>query len=205
MSDPNAKLMMQQIHTKCGDAIARATAGTAIPPEFLAALIANESGGDSNAKRFESNVLLDLWAVLAGRKAAFGSIGAADLAGFLTNSVSLLGGAGGALRSAVQQLDGLATSWGLTQIMGYNALGRGVLPASLADPGTNLRIAVAMLREFVKRFSLPQDDLTEALFRCWNTGHPSGVTADPNYVHNGLARIQLYAAAEPAPIAGAAS
>ena len=30
------------------------------------------------------------------------------------------------------------------------------------------------------------------LFRCWNTGRPNGKTFDPNYVQNGLRRIEIY-------------
>lgn len=185
--------LMQTIREKYGDAIAAACASSPIPPALLAGLIANESGGIAGATRLETNVLLQLWDVMAGRKAAYGSIGQQDLTRFLMGSVSMMGGLDRILIAAVTQFDSLARSWGLTQIMGYNALGRGFAPSQLAEPARNLRIAVILLKEFVDRFHL---DLVNGgyadLLHCWNTGHPSGTTADPAYTANGLRRAVLY-------------
>jgi soluble lytic murein transglycosylase-like protein len=57
MSDPAAELrLMQSIHAKWNDLIVEATKLSSIPPAFVGALIANESGGDPTVSRFEPKV-----------------------------------------------------------------------------------------------------------------------------------------------------
>ena len=73
------------IHAKLGATIAAACKMSSAQPDFLAALIANESGGDSNAKRFERGVLDSLWSVLMGRSAHFGSIGLQDISSLMSD------------------------------------------------------------------------------------------------------------------------
>jgi hypothetical protein len=48
---------------------------TRVPAEFLAALTANESGGDPQANRFEPGVYQHLKSVAEGLTASYGSIG----------------------------------------------------------------------------------------------------------------------------------
>ena len=85
----------------------------------------------------------------------------------------------------------LATSWGLTQIMGYHMLGRPEPVEKLCDPAFHYRVAARMVEEFAARFHLdPQRDF-EALFHCWNTGRPDGKTYDPSYVQKGMRRIEI--------------
>jgi len=55
---------MQSIKDKFGAVIDDACKDSSVPPEFLAALIANETGGNPNAKRFERGVLASLWEIL---------------------------------------------------------------------------------------------------------------------------------------------
>lgn len=50
MTDANTPLM-QKIRSAWGDAIVLACAASSVPPSFLAALIANESGGNAGAHR----------------------------------------------------------------------------------------------------------------------------------------------------------
>jgi hypothetical protein len=193
--------LMRQVFTKAnGGTIRQAAMASGIPEAFLAALVANESGGDYNAKRFEPRVLSSLWEVLLGRKAHFGSIGRDDIrqyivpAGFAVdsaNSADVTGATRTACDVAMQRLDSLATSWGLTQIMGYQVLPVGKKVDVLRDPAGNLDFACALLKQFAVRFQLEWGD-TEKLFRCWNTGSPSGETFDPNYAANGLARMALW-------------
>jgi len=203
--------LMQSIKAKYGAAIAAAVAGGAsampassVPPSFLAALIANESGGDANARRFEPGVLSALWQVLLGRKAAYGSIGARDLIQFLTGGAAASMVAAQSLPAdAFQRLDALATSWGLTQIMGYevlmlqysaifSAVVRGTV--SLKDTDLSLRLTIKMLADFAQRWNLSLSTDADRLFDCWNTGRPHAVTADPNYIPQGLARMKIYEA-----------
>ena len=63
MPDPETALM-QLIHDQYGAAIATACASSSVPPAFLAALIANESGGNPNAQRFEPAMFLQIAQVM---------------------------------------------------------------------------------------------------------------------------------------------
>src|SRR5258708_655160 len=109
--------LMQKIRASYGAAIADACRLSSVPPAFLAALIANESGGNAGAKRFEKNVLASLWEVLLERSANFGSIKATDLFAYLWPPSYTLDPTNG-FRDALHNMDSLATSWGLTQVMG---------------------------------------------------------------------------------------
>jgi hypothetical protein len=184
MTSPQEIALMQSIRNKYHTEIEQACDGTGIPPEFIAALIANESGGDPTKKRSEKNVLAQLWEVLMGRSAAFGSIGRADIALWLPDSSPF--------RSNLQTIDDFATSWGLTQIMGYEIIPWGIVIAGLQTVPTSLRYTTKMLLDFAKRDSLSFSLNQSELFDCWNSGRPHAPTADPNYIPNGLARLALY-------------
>jgi hypothetical protein len=197
--------LMKAIHARWGSLLHSAAETSSIAESFLAALVANESGGNPNAKRFESHVLLALWEVLLGRKAAYGSIGRADVVAFVAAFTSGINtgtpyntGAGAHFTDslpsdAFQRVDGLATSWGLTQIMGYEAIAfhtNGV--AALQSPVSELTITVKMLGQFAQHAGLDVAKDFPELFDCWNTGRPHSPTADPQYIPNGLARKALY-------------
>jgi len=196
---------MQSIKAKWGAMIAAACAMSSVPAAFLAALIANESGGDPNAKRFESHVLLALWEVLLGRKTAYGSIGRAGLVQFVSGASLPVYTAPATLPAdTYQRFDSLATSWGLTQVMGYHALDpqlfaveRQIAEGDLRDlksSDNNLKVANHMLAQFAHRYQLDLATDFPPLFACWNTGVPDPAkTFDPNYVPNGLARMKIYA------------
>jgi hypothetical protein len=194
--------LMQSIKAKYGALLASLAPTSHVPVSFLAALIANESGGDPNAKRFEGGVLASLWQVLLGRKPNYGSIGGQDLRTFLipagaigtispSNAVETVFG-------IVQRLDSIATSWGITQIMGYEILdlGLGLNPAAgitaLQDPNTNLATTLRMLAQFASRNGLDLGTNFSELFDCWNTGRPHARTFDPQYIPRGLARKTIY-------------
>jgi hypothetical protein len=182
-ADSNSQtIQMQGIKSAWGDAIAEACKTSNVPPSFLAALIAGESGGHNDAKRFEKNVLLNLWEVVLGRKAAFGSLGRSDLLNFIDDD----------LINTLEKLDELATSWGLTQIMGYHVLGTSLSLGDLRVPEKHLGFALRMLAGFAHQFQLDVTQEFDDLFRCWNTGRPDGATFDPLYVSNGLARMAVW-------------
>jgi hypothetical protein len=185
--------LMLLIHSRWGAAILTACRYSAILPEFLAALVANETGGDNTKPpRFEEPAYLHLCAVQAGeaspadvlhhRPAHYGSIVQHQLLGF-----------------SDAELRALASSWGLTQVMGYHVLtdphiasGAPANPQRLADPGVSLPYSLGLLGGFVKEFGLQPKCDFECLFRCWNTGQPHGKTFDPQYVENGLRRLVIY-------------
>lgn len=190
----NDKDLMQQIKNKYGAIIdAEAEKCPDISAAFVAALIAGESGGDPNARRFESKVFSDLAAVLCAQRPAYGSIGAEDLMAVCwpADKIGVHTGAqpSWGLREALQTLQHHATSWGLTQIMGYHALAEKYAIDDLLDPAKHLDHATEMVADFVIRFKTldPAD-----WFRCWNTGSPNGKTFDPFYVSNGINRMEIY-------------
>lgn len=167
---------MQRIHERWGGLITEACKYSSIPQEFLAALIANESGGDPQAKRFEPGVYKHLSAVREGRESRYGNLTRAEL-----------------LPLDDSGLRNLASSWGLTQVMGYHVARRPGGIEILLDPKTHLNFALGMLAEFAERFSLHATLEFEELFHCWNTGSPYKETYDPRYCERGLARMKIYA------------
>jgi len=197
MADPNTTLM-QSIHAKWGSAIAAACAKSSVPPAFLAALVANESGGDPNARRFEKGVLTALWEVVQGRAPAYGSIIRDSILAYLAAPFTGVAatpapGFRAVISDALQQLDGLANSWGLTQIMGYEAIPFSVKAPALETPELSFLVTLRMLAQFAIRFELNLAGDFSEMFSCWNTGRAHGApTADPQYIPNGLARMQIY-------------
>lgn len=175
---------MACVRARWGALIAEACGASSIPPPFLAALVANESGGREGARRFEPRVFAKLKGVRNGKNRGPAPLEPRQLAG-----------------ADEEALSQLATSYGLTQIMGYHVLGdRGkgtgdsttTDPHRLLDPRFNLQNARRMLAVFCASFDLdPRTDF-EQMFRCWNTGRPDGKTFDPQYVEKGLARMKLY-------------
>src|SRR5580693_4807727 len=163
---------MQSIKTKWGAQLLRAASSIPIP--FFAALIANESGGNPDAKRFEPMVLLALWQVLLGRKAAYGSIGGQDLFMFLLSGQDPLAATPAApiVTAAAKRLESLATSFGLVQIMGYEAIAFHTQVETLQSPSGELSIAARMLTQFAQRNGLDVTKDFSELFDCWNTGRP---------------------------------
>lgn len=192
-ADANTQLM-QKIRVAWGDAIVLACASSSVPPSFLAALIANESAGNKNAQRFEKGVLDSLWQVLLGRAPNFGSLKRDDLLSFMLSSDGASNAPIAVVTGSMLKLDGLATSWGLTQVMGYEAIAFHLDGfARLADPAGEFSITLQMLADFARRFDQDLGSSFSELFDCWNSGRPHAPTADPQYIPNGLARMKIYA------------
>jgi hypothetical protein len=185
--------LMQKIQTLYGQSIREAVRGTPFPASLFAALVANESSGDMGACRFEPSVFWQLAFVLIGRKADFGSISTSDLESYIPKTF--------APRDAVQALLNLASSWGPTQIMGYQAIA-GHFPISdlTVNPVKHFQHAVTQMLGFWRGFNLTRTDGRDPIwpgdadpfFRCWNTGRPNVATTDPKYVSNGIFRMQVY-------------
>jgi len=189
--------LMQFIKAKYGATIDQVCSASSVPPAFLAALIANESGGNIDAKRFEPNVLVSLWQVLLGRKAAYGAIGRANLVRFVSGVSEIPVQVPAAVRSDTYQLlDSLAHSWGLTQIMGYHCLESGFIaqPSILQYPTLSLEMTIKMLTKFAAEFHLDIASDFSDLLHCWNAGSPGAATFDPHYVNNAMIRMDAYKA-----------
>jgi hypothetical protein len=199
---------MGVIQRSLGAQISVACESSSVPPSLLAAIIANESAGKPDAKRFEPTVLRTLWEVLLGRKADYCPAGAKrplgrnDLLGY-TLAHTLPGtGTNGAADQAisVQRLDGLATSWGLTQIMGWHVLefspSAFFTVEQIRTVDGCLRFTIMLLTWFAFKYRLDLATDSRMLLHCWNTGvpedDPGHPTYDPNYVAHGLIRMTDY-------------
>jgi len=199
--------VITRIVLQCQAVILEACFKSMVSSDFLAALTANESAGVQNAARFEPAVYNHLRDIASGESKAYGNIHAADLDRAAENMLSAKGDDFHARyltaafatnnRQSIAALEDdslrqLATSWGYTQIMGYHVLGSNASVRNLIEPSFHYRLAVELLTDFSRQYKLdPQRDF-EQLFRCWNSGSPNGKTYDPNYVANGLRRMQVY-------------
>lgn len=166
---------MTRIHQQWGAAISEACKYSSVPAEFLAALIANESGGDPAARRFEKSVYNKLLRIHQGAPEHYGP---------LTAEI---------LRSAQDDtLREWATSWGLTQVMGFHVAKRPGGVALLQDPAMHLKFALGLVAQFAERYGLNVRLEFDELFHCWNAGGPYKPTYDPKYAQRGLARMAAY-------------
>lgn len=196
--------LMSRICERWRRGILQATRNSSVSPCFLAALTANESGGEPAAQAFEPGIYRRLQAVASGREPAFGTIVAKDLIAAADSGFGPLAASSpgcfpdeidvSKLEETAQEqlLRKLATSWGLTQIMGYQVIGRQVTLEDLLEPESHYQFAVLLLEELGRRFGLKLSRDYESLFRSWNTGHPEGKTFDPDYVSRGMLRMELY-------------
>lgn len=201
--------LVQRVFERWHHPITGALVYSSIPAAFLGALTANESRGDPKAARFEPAVYRHLKAVASGQSSGYA--GATIHRGDLEAEVEeMLHPKSGAFHAQVlvpgfaseygaeiaalrdEALRELATSWGLTQVMGYHMVGRQGCCRNLIEPEFNLKITVELLSTFVERFNLDVTREFAELFRCWNTGQPYGKTFDPQYVPKGLSRMEMY-------------
>jgi hypothetical protein len=199
--------LMERVEEHCGVVIREATALSSVPPEFLAALVANESGGVATAARFEPAVYRHLAEVAHGARHAYGSVSEAaletEIADLLhpkaatyhecfLDQTFCVSAAPAMARTSDEALRELATSWGYTQIMGYHLIGRGGTVQDLLDPQFHFRLALALLAEFAAHFELNLAAEFREMFCCWNTGRPDGATFNPEYADKGLSRMEIY-------------
>ena len=167
--------LMAQIEERWGSVIAKVCAKSSVPGEFVAALIANETGGDPTKTRFEEGVYRHLLDVQQDRAIRYGAITKRCLIDLDDEALRLL-----------------ATSRGLTQVMSYNAVFQHVDPSTLTDAELCLTLTLHLLANGAECYWLDETKEFEQMFRVWNTGRPDGETYDPNYVSRGLARMRLY-------------
>lgn len=194
---PDQELMLR-VRNACGSYINAATEATPYPAAFLAALTANETGGILGKTRFEPTIFGKFGQIIvgheAGHEATYGSIGALDLLKWC-DPPQPPGQPPRKFTDVLIALVNLATSWGPTQIMGYEALAGGFALSRIVNVETHYAVVVEQLEIFRARWHIvpgPGEPMAD-LFRCWNTGRPDGQTADPEYVPNGILRMGIYA------------
>jgi hypothetical protein len=201
--------LIRRVWGNCHRFIFEACNFSSVPPAFLGALTANESAGQPGATRFEPSVYAHLKAVAGGDAAHFGDLSRPGLEAEFTDMrrakastfhASFLDApfatahAGDLARARDEALRDLATSWGLTQIMGYHMVGRPGTARDLLEPSFHYRVALSLLAQFAVTYQLDVTREFAEMFRCWNTGRPYGQTFDPEYVDKGLRRMDLYRA-----------
>lgn len=199
--------LAERVFVGCHSAISEACRYSSVPPEFLGALVANESGGNPKAVRFEPAVYRHLKAVAEGKRPTYARLSRQDLDEELTEMLHPKAGSfhgvflTGSFRAAHarelaasrdEALRELATSWGFTQIMGYHLVGRKGTVRDLLEPRFHFRQALELLAQFAERYQLDLAREFAEMFRCWNTGQPYGKTFDPGYIEKGLRRMHLY-------------
>ena len=198
------RALMQMVFARCDGFISGACHSSLISAEFLAALTANESGGNALAVRFEPSVYGHLNAVAAGERQQYCGITLQALREHLSavapsaehvcdvNSPSASGQTSELCGLWDEALRDLASSWGFVQVMGFQVIGRYGTVRDLVEPHFHYQFATRLLKEFAGSFGLDVSSDFEKLFRCWNTGRPDGRTADPSYCSRGLSRMAIY-------------
>jgi hypothetical protein len=205
--------LMSRIKREWGERIKAAC--TITPPRpspdanFLAALVSLESNGWRYAQRFEPRVWKHLHDVAGGVTKSYGGVSLSGIESEQREIAktsdyhrlhldtdwaqlhgSILADGGDA---SIRQM---ATSFGLTQLMGYHTIDwPEIAPLDLLDGEINLKYGVKLLCWFIDRYHLELPRQSAELFRAWNTGSvdPSHATFDPGYIPNGLRRMGVYA------------
>jgi len=151
--------LMARVFDRCHAAILPVCRCSSLPPEFLGALTANETGGNPKAARFEPAVYRHLLAVVAGQSPAYGPLKADRLLASLGRVVHPKADGYHAQVLTPQfasrhvdslssledeRLRELASSWGFTQIMGYHVLGRA--SAARVSGASNPKSEISNLR-----------------------------------------------------------
>ncbi|MDH5656559.1 MAG: N-acetylmuramidase family protein [Spirochaetia bacterium] len=165
--------IMFHIYHSMHEEIKHAVQGTDLDPSYLAALISLESHppGNRKSERFEKNIYERLVQLKQdGRK--FGFIERSSLNG-----------------KSDRELREFATSYGLTQIMGFHCIELGCTPEDLKGK-YHLQWAAAWMQKHYGRKAKQKN--WPACFRIHNTGHPGGETYRKDYVERGLARMAYY-------------
>lgn len=192
MTDPNTMLMVK-IREGWGATIAAACASSTVPQAFVAALIANESGGNNLVTRFEPAICGQIMEVFIGLRASLQVTGIANPVGpdDLAPNWKIL-----KTQSFLERVCTLAKSWGLTQIMGWHFVALGMLISNIGiDQLTaTLRLMAAAAPHFDLDLSMTDEAAVRDWFTWWNSGSPTGKTSDPNYAENGVDRMLIYAA-----------
>lgn len=165
--------IMLHLYHKLDKEIQRATLGTDISPSYLAAIVSLESHppGNRDSERFEPYVYERLVS-LKEEGRPFGKIKREAIV-FLSD----------------KELRQLATSYGLTQVMGFHCLELGCSIQDLRGP-YHLQWAVGYM---IRHYPIPAKKRNwEACFRIHNTGLADGQTSRRDYAQVGINRMRYY-------------
>jgi hypothetical protein len=154
-----------------------------VPQSFWGALTINETGpwiihNLVVPKRFEQGVLAKLTDVLYGQRTT--------ACGMDYDAI--------VRAMATERLKDIASSHGLTQIMGYHAVLRSLPIADLNDPAKHYTVAARVMKDFLRQYQLDPVKNAPEMAHCWNSGSPHGKTYDPLYESNLMVRKAIWEA-----------
>lgn len=189
-TEAQARAKAQQIFDRFGWMIHLACEKSGVAEEFLAGFIGVEAGIDRQgmirpeAKRFEPGVFEDLKSL---RDKGFCIVGGKTRLNYSGVTQKQLEGLSDAA------LANLATSWGMSQIMGWHCLNNlNCSIEDLRDPEKHLFYTIRLLKLGESGKYLSRGDLASVL-RIWNTGSANGKTYHASYVPNALLVRKHYA------------
>lgn len=189
---------MRRIHQEYGDVLHQVTRQFSLPPEFLAALIANESNGRMDAQRFEPHVLNRLLLAVRGKKefrdpSLIRPIPQEEWLRVADRAIGRREPGSSFFAAGLKEMERLATSWGPTQMMGWHSVDWSYPIGELLEKQLHFIHARKLLEWGCQKYDLFPNKDFEAMLRFWNTGYPAGrKTYDPDYVPNGLRRMAIY-------------
>jgi hypothetical protein len=169
--------LAQRIFSQLGPRITDVCENSYVPTAYLAGLISVEDASlDESATRFEPRVFIDLQNIRDGQPSKRKWVKQSDI-----------------LDASDSALENLATSFGLTQIMGFHVIktfNKTITIDDLRDPKQHLKLAIHLIKKEAGK-ELKMGAFEKAL-RIHNTGNPDGETHDDNYVDNALGVMQEY-------------
>ncbi len=165
---------MLHLYLSMEDRIWKASHGTNISEEYLAAVISLESSppGNWNSTRFEPHVYKRFLATKNKQRPSF--------LGLSSQKIS---------RYSDHELRSYSSSYGPTQIMGYHCIKLNCSIKELKGP-YHLQWAVVWMQDQYGKYAAKNK--WEACFRIHNTGRPHGKTYHDYYVGKGLRRMNYY-------------
>ncbi len=176
--------LMRRIRGTCGRQIEEATQGDMMRAALLAAITANESGGNGLVYRFEPSTYCRLHSLLKGEDEDVEGITREQFENFLNGAK--------AEAARVALLRKAAGRHGYTQIPGCCAVRWKVPLEALLEKERHFHLAARRLEELRLEFHLNPESHALELGRAWNTGHPMGRTRSPLYSWRLGLRRSLY-------------
>ncbi len=165
--------IMYHIYNNYHNIIMKATIGTEVNPEYLAALISLESypPGNWHSERFEP-VIYNRLLNLKNHGIPFSNISREKV-----------------IHLSDYEIRMLSTSYGLTQIMGYHCLDLGCSIDDLRS-SDHLLWSIAYIRKHYLKYV--KEKKWDVCFRMHNTGNPFGTPHNKDYIKKGMIRIEYY-------------
>ncbi len=177
-TEPDTVYYLAKLRANYAEEIDEICAEQKLPSAYFKALAILECSAEKPPQsRFEPKVYERLREVKAGKKPAYGNLKQAQLK-----------------ELADEQLQDMATSWGVFQLMGYHAYSIGIAPRDLQGADA-LRLSIIWIDKAYGKY-IRKNDFANAL-HIHNAGKPIPATGnyetyDSNYIPRGLEFIRLF-------------